>query len=96
MKFSLGKWLLPVYAALALTFLMVPIVYTFIFSFNDSRRSFVWSTPRRGEGGGVKAEATPPALAMSHTPRGLGLRCRSRHRNVTPPPRCRVPPPLGS
>jgi len=38
-KISLGKWLLPVYAILALTFLMVPIVYTFIFSFNDSLKS---------------------------------------------------------
>lgn len=39
MKFSLGKWLLPIYSALALIFLMVPIVYTFIFSFNDSLKS---------------------------------------------------------
>jgi len=38
-KFSLGKWLLPVYAVLALVFLMIPIVYTFIFSFNDSLKS---------------------------------------------------------
>lgn len=41
MKFSLGKWLLPLYSALALIFLMVPIVYTFIFSFNDSLKSNV-------------------------------------------------------
>jgi spermidine/putrescine transport system permease protein len=40
-KFSLGKWLLPLYSALALIFLMVPIVYTFIFSFNDSLKSNV-------------------------------------------------------
>ncbi|GAB3123854.1 ABC transporter permease subunit [Glaciibacter psychrotolerans] len=39
MRFSLGKWLLPVYSALALIFLMVPIVYTFVFSFNDSLKS---------------------------------------------------------
>ena len=39
MKISLGKWLLPVYSGLALIFLMVPIVYTFIFSFNDSLKS---------------------------------------------------------
>ncbi|MBC7443014.1 MAG: ABC transporter permease [Ramlibacter sp.] len=39
MKISLGKWLLPVYTVLALTFLMVPIVYTFVFSFNDSLKS---------------------------------------------------------
>ncbi|CAN5620752.1 ABC transporter permease [soil metagenome] len=43
MRLSLGKWLLPVYAALALIFLLVPIVYTFIFSFNDSVKSnIVW------------------------------------------------------
>ncbi|WP_174722332.1 MULTISPECIES: ABC transporter permease [Cryobacterium] len=39
MKFSLGKWLLPLYTVLALIFLMVPIVYTFVFSFNDSLKS---------------------------------------------------------
>ncbi|MEP6479161.1 MAG: ABC transporter permease [Rhodoglobus sp.] len=39
MRFSLGKWLLPVYAALALVFLLVPIVYTIIFSFNASVKS---------------------------------------------------------
>ncbi|MCU1545107.1 MAG: transporter permease [Homoserinimonas sp.] len=37
--FSLGTWLLPVYALLALVFLLVPIAYTFIFSFNDSVKS---------------------------------------------------------
>lgn len=39
MKISFGKWLLPLYATLALIFLMVPIVYTFVFSFNDSLKS---------------------------------------------------------
>jgi spermidine/putrescine transport system permease protein len=38
-KFSLGKWLLPIYAALALIFLLIPIAYTFVFSFNDSIKS---------------------------------------------------------
>lgn len=43
MKFSLGKWLLPLYAVLAFVFLLTPIVYTFIFSFNDSVKSnIVW------------------------------------------------------
>lgn len=43
MKFSLGKWLLPLYSALALIFLLTPIVYTFVFSFNDSVKSnIVW------------------------------------------------------
>ena len=43
MKFSLGKWLLPVYSGLALLFLMIPIGYTFVYSFNDSLKSnIVW------------------------------------------------------
>ena len=43
-RFSLGKWLLPVYAVLALVFLLVPIAYTFVFSFNASIKSnIVWS-----------------------------------------------------
>ncbi len=39
MRFSLGKWLLPLYCALALLFLMIPIFYTFVFSFNDSLKT---------------------------------------------------------
>ncbi len=43
MKLSLGKWLLPLYSALALIFIMIPIVYTFVFSFNASVKSnIVW------------------------------------------------------
>ena len=38
-RFSLGRWLLPTYAVLALVFLLVPIAYTFVFSFNDSIKS---------------------------------------------------------
>ena len=38
-SFSFGKWLLPIYAGLALVFLLVPIAYTFVFSFNDSIKS---------------------------------------------------------
>lgn len=42
-RLSLGKWLLPLYSVLALVFLLVPIVYTFIFSFNASVKSnIVW------------------------------------------------------
>lgn len=42
MKF--GKWLLPLYGILALIYLLVPIAYTIIFSFNDSNRSnIIWS-----------------------------------------------------
>ena len=40
----LGKWLLPVYGILALIYLLVPIVYTIVFSFNDSVRSnIIWN-----------------------------------------------------
>lgn len=39
MKFSLTKWMLPTYAAIALVFLLIPIAYTFVFSFNDSVKS---------------------------------------------------------
>lgn len=43
MRFSLGRWMLPVFSVLALVFLLVPIVYTFVFSFNDSVKSnIVW------------------------------------------------------
>jgi len=42
-KFSPGKLVLPLFSALALAFLLIPIVYTFIFSFNDSVKSnIVW------------------------------------------------------
>lgn len=34
-RFSLGKYLLPVYTILAFVFLLIPIAYTFVFSFND-------------------------------------------------------------
>jgi spermidine/putrescine transport system permease protein len=38
-KFSLGKWLLPTYVALAFSFMMIPIGYTFVFSFNKVEKS---------------------------------------------------------
>jgi spermidine/putrescine transport system permease protein len=38
-----GKYLLWVYACMAFVFLMIPIVYTIVFSFNDSRRTnIIW------------------------------------------------------
>ncbi|MEY5017763.1 MAG: hypothetical protein RL431_812, partial [Actinomycetota bacterium] len=41
---KLGKWLLPTYAVLALVYLLVPIMYTVAFSFNDSKRSnIIWN-----------------------------------------------------
>ena len=39
MKFSLGKWLLPTYVTLAFVYLMIPIGYTFVFSFNKVEKS---------------------------------------------------------
>ena len=39
MKLSLGKWLLPTYVGLAFFFLMIPIGYTFVFSFNEVEKS---------------------------------------------------------
>lgn len=38
-RYGLGSWLLPAYAVIAFVFLLIPIVYTFIFSFNDSLKS---------------------------------------------------------
>ncbi|MET3770009.1 spermidine/putrescine transport system permease protein [Marisediminicola sp. UYEF4] len=38
-SFGLGKLLLPLYTTLALLFLLIPIAYTFVFSFNDSVKS---------------------------------------------------------
>ena len=41
---KLGKYLLPLYGILALIYLMVPIVYTIMFSFNDSNRTnIIWN-----------------------------------------------------
>lgn len=43
LNLGLGDWLLPVYSMIALVFLLIPIVYTFVFSFNDSFKSnIVW------------------------------------------------------
>ena len=42
-KVGLGNWLLPAYSLIALVFLLIPIAYTFAFSFNDSVKSnIVW------------------------------------------------------
>ncbi|MFT4234088.1 MAG: ABC transporter permease [Microbacterium sp.] len=39
MKLGLGRWLLPAYVVIAFVFLLIPIAYTFVFSFNTVRRS---------------------------------------------------------
>lgn len=42
-RFSLGKYLLPTYGTLTFLFLMIPIAYTFVFSFNNSVKSnIIW------------------------------------------------------
>ena len=35
-RFGFGRWLLPFYSLLALVFLLIPIVYTIVFSFNNA------------------------------------------------------------
>ncbi|MEY4418207.1 MAG: hypothetical protein RIQ88_645, partial [Actinomycetota bacterium] len=43
MKFSLGKFALPLYSMLAIIYLLIPIIYTFVFSFNDSiKTNLIW------------------------------------------------------
>ena len=40
---GLGKYLLWIYTGMAMVFLLIPIVYTIVFSFNDARRTnIVW------------------------------------------------------
>ncbi|GAA3747480.1 ABC transporter permease [Leifsonia bigeumensis] len=42
-RLGFGNWLLPLYAIVAFVFLLIPIAYTFVFSFNDSVKSnIVW------------------------------------------------------
>lgn len=38
-RIGLGRWLLPTYVTVAFVFLLIPIAYTFVFSFNDANRS---------------------------------------------------------
>jgi spermidine/putrescine transport system permease protein len=44
-RFTLGKWLLPLYCVLAFVFLLIPIVYTIVFSFNTQtgKSNISWS-----------------------------------------------------
>ncbi|WP_407075360.1 ABC transporter permease [Parafrigoribacterium soli] len=42
-RWGFGSWLLPAYTIIALVFLLIPIAYTFVFSFNNSVKSnIVW------------------------------------------------------
>lgn len=38
-RIGLGRWLLPAYVVVAFVLLLIPIVYTFVFSFNAAKRS---------------------------------------------------------
>ena len=40
-RFGFGKWLLPFYSLLAFVFLLIPIVYTVVFSFNNAVKTNV-------------------------------------------------------
>jgi len=43
LSWGFGSWLLPAYTIIALVFLLIPIAYTFVFSFNNSVKSnIVW------------------------------------------------------
>lgn len=43
LSWGVGSWLLPAYTIIALVFLLIPIAYTFVFSFNNSVKSnIVW------------------------------------------------------
>ncbi len=43
MRFSLGKFALPLYSILAFIYILIPIAYTFVFSFNDSlKTNLIW------------------------------------------------------
>lgn len=43
MRFGLGKFALPLYAVLTFIYLLIPIGYTFVFSFNDSlKTNLIW------------------------------------------------------
>lgn len=44
-KLSISKFVLPIYSILALAFLLAPIVYTIVFSFNNvTRRNIKWNS----------------------------------------------------
>lgn len=71
-RFGLGDWLLPVYTIIAFVFLLIPIVYTFVFSFNDSIKSNIswrgftfdkWLNVCNVEGGAV-CEAFGNSIAI--------------------------------
>ncbi|MEN9965498.1 MAG: hypothetical protein RJA60_495 [Actinomycetota bacterium] len=39
----LGKYVLPLFSVIAIVYLMIPIAYTFVFSFNDSQKTnLIW------------------------------------------------------
>ena len=69
-RLSLGRYLLPVYAALAFVYLLTPIAYTFAFSFNDAGKSnlvwrgFTWDNWRNPCGAPAVCESVVNSLAI--------------------------------
>ena len=67
---SFGRYLLPVYAALAFVYLLTPIAYTFAFSFNDAGKSnlvwrgFTWNNWRKPCGAPAVCESVVNSLAI--------------------------------
>ena len=70
MKGSLGRYLLPVYAVLAFVYLLVPIAYTFAFSFNNAGKSnlvwrgFTWNNWRNPCGAPAVCESVANSLVI--------------------------------
>ena len=100
-RIGLGDWLLPVYTVLAFVFLLIPIVYTFVFSFNDSIKSNIawrgftldkWLNVCNVEGGAVCE-----AFAQQHRdrPRRDGHRDDARHDDRDRARALPVPRPVG-
>ena len=67
---SLGRYLLPVYSAVAFVYLLTPIAYTFAFSFNDAGRSnlvwrgFTWDNWRNPCGAPAVCESVVNSLEI--------------------------------
>ena len=70
-QFSLGKYLLPVYAVVAFIYLLTPIAYTFAFSFNNAGRSnltwqrFTWDNWRNPCGAPAVCESVVNSVAIA-------------------------------
>lgn len=71
MRQAAGRWLIPVLGGLAFLFLLVPIVYVFAYSFNDSGRAnltwqgFTWENWKNPCGAPAVCEALANSLQIS-------------------------------